>query len=310
MKDLPSRVLAILPLLTVLAVGVDCRVQAVLPLATSEQNTPPRTETLDPTLPPTTGKMSKPDAPGNIHDTSSLVKVKNTNLGKLSGIVFHPQRKTLFGVSDKGHVIEFEPDGTLVKQERVRKGADFEGITSNPVTGLLYIAVEGDEVILELNPDNLQVLRDIPIDRTFEGRVLLDPKGNGVEGITFVPTSASAVGGTFFLVNQSKKLGGKDPSIVFDVEISGSESEPKAEILRYFALGTTDLSGIHYDPSGGQLLVISDDNDQMMRVNLAGRILQVVPLPRGKQEGIAVDRDGFLYIAQDSKASLLKSSQN
>lgn len=40
-----------------------------------------------------------------------------------------------------------------------------------------------------------------------------------------------------------------------------------------------------------------------------GRILQVYPLPGVKQEGITVDEDGFMYIAQDSETSLLKSSQ-
>jgi uncharacterized protein YjiK len=271
---------------------------------------PPPIETPEPTLSPTPEEMGEPGVSGNVHDTFSYAKVEKINFGKLSGIVFHPQRKTLFGVSDEGHVIEFEPDGTLVQQERVRQGADFEGITCHPVTGLLYVAVEGDEVILEVNPDNLQVVRDIPIDRVFEGRVLLDPKGNGVEGITFVPTSVGAMGGTFYLVNQSKKLGDKDPSIVFEVEITGSASEPKAKIVRYFALGITDLSGIYYDPSSRQLLIISDDNDLLMRVNLSGQISQTYPLPGDQQEGIAVDKDGSLYIAQDSEKGLLKFSQN
>ena len=267
---------------------------------------PPFSPTPAPTWSPPPEETSEPAPSRNDHTPYSFANPEEIKIGKLSGIVFHPQRETFFGVGDKGHVSEFESGGILVKQERVRKGADFEGITYNPTTRLLYVAVEGDEVILEIDPNNLQVVRDIPIDRVFDGRVLLDPKGNGVEGITFVPSSGRAIGGTFYLVNQSNNLGGKDPSIVFEVEIVDSETETKARIVRYFGLGFTDLSGIQYDPSSRQLLVLSDDNDLLIEVSMSGQVRQVYPLPGESQEGIALDEDGFLYIAQDSEKGLLR----
>jgi len=268
----------------------------------------PLIETPEPTLSPTPEENGEPDATPSIQETFPYVEVAKIDSGKLSGIVFHPQRETLFAVSDNGNIIEMESGGTLIRQERIHKDADLEGITYNPVTGLLYLAVEGHEAILEVNPDSLQVMRYIPIDRTFDGGVLLDPKGNGVEGITFVPAGNGEMGGTFFLVNQSKKLEGKDPSIVFEVEIVGPESEPNARIVRYFALGVTDLSGIQYDPSRDQLLVISDTHDMLLEVSLSGQVSRVNPLPGVNQEGITLDTDGFLYIAQDSEEGLLKFS--
>ncbi|NIN34756.1 MAG: hypothetical protein GTO60_06505, partial [Gammaproteobacteria bacterium] len=63
-------------------------------------------------------------------------------------------------------------------------------------------------VILEVNPKTLEEGREIPIERTFAGRVLLAPEGNGVEGITYVPAGDSATNGSFYLVNQSKELEG------------------------------------------------------------------------------------------------------
>ena len=278
----------ILMSVAVLAVSAACQSQPELPLLTNTAPTPS----------PTLGEIGA--------DTFSFERVEKINIKNLSGIVFHPQRKTLFGVGDEGHIIEFEPDGTLLQQEPVRRGADFEGITCDPATGLLYVAVEGDEVILEVEPDNLQVLRDIAIDRVFDGQVLLDPKGDGIEGITFVPDGDSAMGGVFYLVNQSKKLGGRDPSIIFKVEIADLAGEPQAKIVHYFALGVTDLSGIHYDPSARQLIVISDDNDQLSRVSLSGQISHTYRLPGDKQEGVTIDEHGFLYIAQDSEKGLLK----
>jgi uncharacterized protein YjiK len=281
-------------------------------MAQIEPSATPLIATPEPTLSPTSEGTIKPSGTEISHATFPYVEVDIINSGALSGVTFHPQRKTLFAISDEGHIIEMETGGTILQQERVRKGADFEGITFNPVTGLLYVAVEGDEVILEVKPNTLEVIRDIPIDRLFDESVLLDPKGNGVEGITFVPANGTAAGaatrGTFYLVNQSMAVGGVDPSVIIEVDITDSEGEPQARIVRYFALGVTDLSGIHYDSSGHQLIVISDENDLAMEVNLDGGIANVYPLPGENQEGITIDNDGFLYIAQDSNKGMIKLS--
>lgn len=233
---------------------------------------------------------------------------------KLSGIIFYPRRKTLFAVSDNGRIIELKTDGTLIQRKQIRKKADFEGITYSPATGMLYVAIEGEEIILEVNPETLEAARDIPIDRMFEGGILLSPEGNGIEGITFVPTSDGATNGSFYLVNQSDELGGTDPSIVFEVEINhaapprgaSTTNESKARIIRYFSVGVTDLSGIHYVPSSHRLLIISDANNLLLEVSLTGQVLETYPLPGKKQEGITRDEEGSLYIAQDTKEALLK----
>jgi uncharacterized protein YjiK len=272
----------------------------------------PGNPTPDPTLSPTLEAIITPGSASNGYATVPYVVVDTINSGALSGITFHPGRKTLFAVSDEGHILEMETGGTILHQERVRKGADFEGIAFNPVTGLLYVAIEGDEVILEVKPDTLEVIRDIPIDRVFDESVLLDPKGNGVEGITFVPARNAAnggvMGGTFYLVNQGKELGDEDPPIVFEVDIIDSENGPQAKIVRYFDIGSPDLSGIHYEPSWDQLIVISDSDDLAIEVTLDGELVNAYPLPGKDQEGITIDRDGFLYIAQDSSRGLLKFS--
>lgn len=240
---------------------------------------------------------------------------------KLSGIVFYPQRTTLFAVSDNGRIIELKTDGTLIQKKQIRKkvedarqGADFEGITYSPATEMLYVAIEGEETILEVNPETLEIERDIPIDRMFEGGILLSPEGDGIEGITFVPASDAATNGSFYLVNQSDELEGTDPSIVFEVEINHTApprsasptNESKARIIRYFSVGVTDLSGIHYVPSSRRLLIISDANNLLLEVSLTGQVLETYPLPGKKQEGITIDEEGSLYIAQDRKEAPLK----
>jgi uncharacterized protein YjiK len=208
--------------------------------------------------------------------------------------VFHPGRKTLFCVTDKGYVVEMGTDGTLIRKVRVREKADFEGITCDPATGMLYIAIEKKDTILKVDPQQLAVVQEIPIERGFRGRVLLDAKGKGVEGITFDPGR-----GTLFLVNQSDDLAGKDPSIVFQVAIDSSATS--ARIITYFGVGVTDLSGIHYDAAKGQLLIISDSNDVLITASPTGKIVAIHTLPGVHQEGITLDAAGFLYIVQDVK---------
>jgi len=76
--------------------------------------------------------------------------------------VFSKSRGTLFVVGDEGDICELRTDGTLVNKARIRK-KDLEGITRNPVTGSLYALDELSTSILEIDPDNLEVLQRNPV---------------------------------------------------------------------------------------------------------------------------------------------------
>lgn len=220
-----------------------------------------------------------------------------------SGIVFHAIRGSLFVVGDNGDICEIQRDGTLVKQSHIRR-ADFEGITYDPSTGLLYIAIEGEERIIEVDPDNFDVLRAFPIERTFEGKALLKAGKSGIEAVAFVPDPSHPHGGMFYVANQSFDLTRtEDVSAVFEVQVplrSRSASDSTAKIVRYFSLGVMDLSGLHYDRGNDQLLVVSDATNTCFQITRTGKILKFYAFPGANQEGITLDSDDFLYIAQDS----------
>lgn len=258
------------------------------------------------TVPEQPAGTGQPDPPQGLLAYETVDDLGHASPGKLSGLVFYPPRETLFAVSDNGRVIELKTDGTPVQKKPVRKKADFEGITYSPFSGLLYVAVEGEEIILEVDPETLEPGREIPINRLFEGKLLLSPEGNGIEGITFVPAADGSPQGSFYLVNQSDQLDGADPSIVFEVEIDDDAGEPRARIVRYFSVGVTDLSGIHYEPSSRRLLIVSDDNNLLLEVSPAGQVLATYVLPGKKQEGVTLDGKGSLYVAQDSKEALIR----
>ena len=71
-------------------------------------------------------------------------------------------------------------DGKVLRTTRLRHN-DLEGITHDPSSGLLYVAVEGAEDILELDPDTLAVLRTFSIPRKLNGKTVLKKGGGGIE---------------------------------------------------------------------------------------------------------------------------------
>ena len=234
------------------------------------------------------------------------VDIDRVGVEEPSGIVFHAPRGTLFVVGDQGKIYEMKTDGTGIKQRDLAEGGwrDLEGVTFNPATGLLYVVVEGEDRILEVDPDKLVILREYEIPRTFKGKTILRAGGQGTEGIAFVPDATHPEGGTFFVTNQGfKDSPPEDASALLRVELP-LKTKPRgnadAKILDYVRMDVFDLSGLHYDAKRKRLFVISDGGNAIMRITPKGKVLKTERLPGLNQEGIAVDDKGFVYIAQDS----------
>jgi len=217
-----------------------------------------------------------------------------------SGICWHSQRKTLFVVGDEGDLCEITTEGSLIKQKHIRD-ADFEGITYDPSTGLLYLAIEEAESIIEVHPETFAILREFSIPRDFKGKTLLRAGGEGIEAITFIPDSGHKEGGVFYVGNQAFTLSDEqDISAVFQVELPLRTRTGAARITGYFAPGVIDVSGLGYDPTTDHVLVINDAPNTMLEYSREHDLLNVWAFPGDNQEGVTVDPKGFIYIAQDS----------
>lgn len=217
-----------------------------------------------------------------------------------SGICWHGERGTLFLVGDEGDICEIKADGTLVKQKHIRD-ADFEGVTHDRSSGLLYVAVEEDEAILEVDPETFKVLREFSIPREFEGKTLMRKGGEGIEAITFAPDDGHKEGGVFYVANQAFTLTNEqDISAIFEVELPLRERSGKVKVLDCFEPGVIDLSGLYYDSSTGNLLVISDAANMIFEYSGDYELLNFYAFPGDNQEGITVDPEGHIYIAQDT----------
>ncbi len=249
------------------------------------------------------------DPPAVVRFPGKVVgNIDKAGFGEPSGLVFHPLRRTLFVAGDEGDLCEMKTDGTMLRRMHYPSSAfrmDFEGITVNPATGLLYIVVEGAEAILEIDPADLEIKRRFDIDRELDGNRVMAAGGQGVEGITFLPNPVHPHGGTFFVANQAFAMNiPNDLSAVFEVEVPLADktgTAPSCKLLRQFSVGVTDLSDLHYDKARNRLYIISDSNDMIFETEPSGRVIaQYSELPCADQEGIAFDDQGNAYIAQDS----------
>ena len=219
-----------------------------------------------------------------------------------SGICFHPLRKTLFVVSDEGELFEIETDGTPVSSVVIPPGGlDLEDVTVHPKTGLLYLVVEGDDVILEFDPEKKEVIRTFPVNREYQGdsnflQKQVEEFDNGIESIAFVPDEDHPEGGTFYMGNQW------DPSCIMEVliPIESSHTETaEARILRVISLEIKDPAAMYYDPKNDLLYIVNDADNILVELTLDGKIVNEYAFLGNDQEGIAWDEEGVLYIAQD-----------
>ena len=215
-----------------------------------------------------------------------------------SGIVFHPTRGTLFVVGDEGDIAELTLQGNLRWQQRLDGYPDLEGITVNPVTGMLYVVIEDEHVIFEFDPDRRAITRQITINPAFgEEDPFLKPNGDGIEGIALVPGATASESPRWFVVNQN------DPPVILEVEWPTAPEPSGAQIRHAWSAPNRTLSDISWDLHGHRLAVLSAPWKVLLtyaveRDELRPRAQYAMPgfIP----EGITWDAEGNAYVADDS----------
>jgi hypothetical protein len=222
------------------------------------------------------------------------------NILEPSGICLHPQRKTFFIISDEGIIYEVKKDGAPI--DHIKVPGDLEEITVDPSTGLLYIPIEGDDVILEYDPDKKEVTRRFPVNREYQGnpkflQKQVDRYDNGIESLAFVPNPSHPEGGTFYAGNQ------EDPPCIMELFVplrSTKAKEAEARILRVLPFKMRDPGAMYYDPKTKLLDVVSDSDNLFVEITLEGKLVRQYAFPGNDQEGLTFDDEGYIYICQDS----------
>lgn len=245
------------------------------------------------------------------------VGVVEETIPEPSGLVYHPERRTLFCVYDKGTVYELTlgPSGkgglNLGRRAVIKNtndiGGDLEGITWDADRDVLLVALEREDAVLEVDVESLSVTRRIGVERTLPNGEKLDTEDNeGFEAICWLPAMTDTAGNTtpsrLLVANQSYSVDQADnPSGLLEINLPSAESGEKASITAVHSFaGVADLAAMHYDNVRERLYVVSDAGNLLMEVEPRTMSLSNWWIYSFcDQEGLAMDPDGFMYIAQD-----------
>jgi uncharacterized protein YjiK len=86
---------------------------------------------------------------------------------------------------------------------------------------------------------------------------------------------------------------------------SSQAGETVARIVDVLPFKMDDPSGMYYDPVTRLLNVVNDADNIFVEITLEGRLVRQYAFLGDNQEGICVDDEGYLYIAQD-RGGILK----
>ena len=215
-----------------------------------------------------------------------------------SGLTWHDGLQKLFAVSDESIVSMMNADGTELVNWSVP--GDLEALTvADHTSSKIYIGVEHPDSILEFDVSTGQVTRTFELTSWMTGA---DSKG--LEALAFVPDAMHPEGGIFYAGLQD------DGRIYqFSLPIATSSSSTTVNFIQSMSIegGSTDLAGLAYEPSSGQLLAMFDRIDQLNVIDRDGQLRSRWTVPGAGQEAV-VFIDGHLYVGDDTLRSITRYS--
>jgi uncharacterized protein YjiK len=215
-----------------------------------------------------------------------------------SGLTWHDGLQKLFAVSDEGIISMMNADGTELVNWNVL--GDLEALTvADHTSTKIYIGVEHPDSILEFDVSTGQVTRAFELTNWMTGA---DSKG--LEALAFVPDATDPEGGLFYAGLQ------EDGRVYqFSLPIATSSSSNAVKFVKSISIegGSTDLAGLTYESSSGQLLAIYDSIDQLNVIDRDGQLRSRWNVPGAGQEAV-VFIDGHLYVGDDTLCSITQYS--
>jgi len=214
-----------------------------------------------------------------------LAPLLGVPIREASGMCFHRGRGTLFLVGDRGQIAEVSTDGKLLRRAEI--GGDLEGITVGP-DGNLLLARESQDQIVEVNTATLAITRTYALkaDRIADAPGM---GGDGIEGLCYLASENA-----LFAVNEN------DPSALLRIELESDGASGGNAIIRSSTpLAAKELAEMALSPSGKDMLVFSDKEDQLYVVQPDGTMRASRHVPGYQQEAIAFAPDGRLFVCEE-----------
>ncbi len=205
-----------------------------------------------------------------------------------SGVTWNSQLQKLLIVSDNGHLIAMNEDGSDFQTWNVN--GDLEAVTCvNFKTPYVYIGIENPDSICEFNILTGRVTRVFDLTNWMDG-----PSNSGLEALTFVSDESDPEGGLFYAGLQDT-----GEIYVFRLPIKSSSTKITPSYIRRIGSPYSDISDLFYCQTQNIIYAIYDSADTMVLMQPDGSIIDHWRLPGVNQEGITLKgRD--LFIAHDN----------
>ncbi|MGQ0539696.1 MAG: SdiA-regulated domain-containing protein [Gemmatimonadaceae bacterium] len=220
-------------------------------------------------------------------------------LREISGLAAAPDGRLFAHGDEQGHVSVIDPRGGIIlKQFRLGSGvrADFEGITLADST-IYMVASNGTLYEFQEGANHGRVsfrVHDTQLGRECE-----------FEGVAFERDS-------MWLVLPCKRVGKKelkDQLVIYRWKLDPAAS-PRFSVLTIplaQVVGTHGWKGLHpsditIDPTTGAYVIVAAQERALIQIAPNGAVISAVALPSGHTmaEGIAITRDGLLYISDEA----------
>ena len=243
-------------------------------------------------------KDKRRDATGPL-GTPAVFQV--TGVREPSGVAWDARRSRLYVVGDDGTLAEMDASGKTLVTTTV--GGNLEDVTVHPPTGLLILLAETRGELIAWDADARREVARWTLDAAaLLGRA--PSARQGFEGLYFHAGGSHPGGGVFYLAHQNAPAA--VVAIAFDPARPGGPLGASSVVARWPDTRATDLTAITYDPRGDRMLVISEARDRLLVFRPDGAAAGEMPLPGVQQEGIAMDGEGRLWVADDRAGTVLR----
>lgn len=205
-----------------------------------------------------------------------------TTIKGLSGLCLNSSGNGLYAVSDGGQLYELAFDGTVGRTLCDTKN-DFEAVTIDTATGILYLVDEGENAIYRYASDTLEQI------------ALIDVPGGGVsnkglEGVMFD-------GHYLYVANQA------EPTLILKYDPAA-----KAVVGQIGIDFVTFLSDIAYDAVDNALWILDSKGPKLYKCTIAGEVVKTWSVDFvAKAEALALDRNhGCVWLGCDQTSRLYR----
>lgn len=238
-----------------------------------------------------------------------------------SNVTYDWDTDTLFVTGDGGtSIVQVSKTGALIDSMTLAAGSSPQGTTFYDTEGLAYVG--GGKFVMTEERDRQAVLFSYVAGKTLQRADVKTVKlgttiGNiGLEGVTFDPAT-----GHFIFVKEKEPRGIFDTAIDFNAGTASNGSPTTDESLNLFdpaLVSTLDFSDVFAlsnipslagDPTFNQLLIISQESGKIVQVDRSGNVKHTlsivadasdtISVPDMTMEGVAMDRDGKLYVTNE-----------